>query len=56
MICKKCWDDAALRYALDHSKALHEHYNDLIDEREDNPCSQEEQGAIAAVVLLEQDE
>jgi len=40
--CEKCWNDAwerYYRYGGSHSK----HYADLLKERADNPCTQEEQ-------------
>jgi hypothetical protein len=38
MSCEKCWSDAYLRWMSDPSKTQAEHYKDLIDERQDNPC------------------
>jgi len=32
-----------MRSLGDRSKAQYEHYNDLLKERKDNPCSQKEQ-------------
>ena len=42
-ICEKCWGDAYFRMMTDPSKAQHQHYNDLIYERKNNPCSKSEQ-------------
>jgi len=41
--CEKCWADA-YRRTLDHPmKSQTEHYQDLLEERKDNPCTPEEQ-------------
>ena len=40
--CEKCWGDAYLR-ARTTGKPQYECYSDLLKEREDNPCSPEEQ-------------
>lgn len=42
-VCEKCWRDAQRRAILDPSKTTAEHYNDLLKERKDRPCSVEEQ-------------
>ncbi len=40
--CEKCWDDAGLRARITgRSKA--ECYNEILEERKDNPCSPKEQ-------------
>jgi hypothetical protein len=42
MMCEKCWGDAYLRsYGTGRSQA--ECYRELLDERKDNPCTEEEQ-------------
>lgn len=41
--CEKCWKDAYGRMRNDPSKSQTEHYHDLLKERENNPCSAEEQ-------------
>ena len=41
--CEKCWNDARLRAKYNLSKSQTEHYYDLLKEREDNPCSVDEQ-------------
>jgi len=41
--CEKCWGNAFMRTLADCSKAQYEHYNDLLEERKDNPCSPKEQ-------------
>ena len=41
--CEKCWRDAASRERSDTSKTQGEHYRDLIHERQDSPCTPEEQ-------------
>lgn len=41
--CEKCWADAYMR-KLDHPmKSQTEHYQDLLKERESNPCTPEQQ-------------
>ena len=42
MICEKCWADASLRQAS-FGGAQVDHYNDLLEERKDMPCSKLEQ-------------
>jgi hypothetical protein len=41
--CEKCWGDAYMRVLSDSSKSQAEHYEDLLRERKDHPCSQKEQ-------------
>lgn len=41
--CEKCWDDAYGRTLADPSRSQAEHYQDLLDERRDSPCSPREQ-------------
>ena len=41
--CEKCWSDAYHRMLADPSKGQAEHYQDLIRERENDPCTPEEQ-------------
>lgn len=43
MACEKCWGDAYLRYRLNPEKTQADHYQDLLKEREGNPCTPEEQ-------------
>jgi len=40
--CEKCWNDAYLR-SLDSLKDQSECYSELIQERNDKPCTPEEQ-------------
>jgi hypothetical protein len=40
--CEKCWSDAYLR-AYGSGKSQVECYNELLEERKDNPCSPQEQ-------------
>ena len=40
--CEKCWDDAGIR-ARETGKSKAECYQELINERNDNPCSSKEQ-------------
>lgn len=40
--CEKCWGDAFVR-SLGSLKSQVEHYNDLLEERKDNPCTKEQQ-------------
>jgi len=45
MACEKCWADAYLRMReLGGSQA--DHYHDLLNERENNPCSTAEQNGV----------
>ena len=41
--CEKCWNDAQSRIYADTSKSKTEHYQDLLKERKNNPCSPKEQ-------------
>ena len=41
--CEKCWADAFHRWMCNPYKSQAEHYKDLLEERKDNPCSEEEQ-------------
>ncbi len=41
--CEKCWGDAYLRHMSDHDKTQTEHYFELLKERQDKPCTREEQ-------------
>ena len=43
MICNKCWGDAYLRARLTH-RSQADCYIEILAEREDNPCSIEQQG------------
>lgn len=40
--CEKCWRDANLR-ALTLGGFVSDHYDDLLKERKDKPCSEAEQ-------------
>lgn len=42
MMCEKCWGDAYLR-ARTGGKSQAEHYEELLRERKDKPCSQKDQ-------------
>lgn len=44
--CEKCWSDAYMRMVDHPMKSQSEHYQDLLEERKDNPCSIEEQKGI----------
>ena len=39
--CAKCWQDATMR-AMDRGGSITDHYHDLLEERKDKPCSDEE--------------
>ena len=41
--CEKCWADAFWRMTINPFKSQTEHYQDLLEERKDNPCSEKEQ-------------
>ena len=41
--CEKCWGDAYMKTFTNPSKSQAEHYSDLIKEREENPCTPEQQ-------------
>lgn len=41
--CEKCWSDAYWRTHSDPMKGQSEHYQDLVRERKENPCTPEEQ-------------
>jgi len=43
MACEKCWGDAYMRHLNNPHKSQAEHYHDLLFERRDNPCTEEEQ-------------
>ena len=43
-VYEKCWSDAKRRAYSDTSKTQTEHYYDLLVERKDSPCTEEEQG------------
>lgn len=46
--CEKCWSDAYFRVLEDPMKSQTEHYQDLLIERVDIPCSPEEQAGLCA--------
>mgnify|MGYP006971740195 CR=1 FL=1 len=37
--CEKCWGDAYMRTYENPYKSQAEHYQDLLDERKDKPCT-----------------
>jgi hypothetical protein len=37
MICERCWSDATIR-AFGSGRSTTEHYNELLEERKDEPC------------------
>lgn len=43
MACEKCWGDAYLRHINNPRKTQSDHYRELLEERRDTPCTQEEQ-------------
>ena len=43
MTCEKCWRDAYSREMSQPMKGQAEHYEDLLKERENNPCTEREQ-------------
>lgn len=47
MACEKCWGDAYMRHLDNPSKTQFDHYSELLKERRDMPCSQEEQKGVA---------
>lgn len=42
MICQKCWNDAYTRSRIDGRPQV-EHYQELLKERDKNPCSKKDQ-------------
>lgn len=42
MICEKCWGDAYLR-SYGTGKSQYACYLELLEERKDNPCTEDEQ-------------
>ena len=48
--CEKCWGDAYMRTHTNPMKDQAEHYQDLINERKENPCTPEEQAGYDATV------
>lgn len=49
MACEKCWSDAYWRM-LQNGKGQSENYQELLDERKDSPCSEDEQRGIEAAL------
>lgn len=47
--CEKCWGDAYLRWMAEPSKSQAEHYRDLLKERENDPCTPEQQTKARAL-------
>lgn len=41
--CEKCWSDAYFSAQSNPMKGQSEHYHDLVQERNENPCTPEEQ-------------
>ena len=50
--CEKCWSDAYMRSIENPMKVQAEHYQDLIKERAENPCTAEEQAGEDATLCL----
>lgn len=48
-MCEKCWSDAYYREMANTGKSQPEHYQDLIAERKDNPCTSEQQAGINSI-------
>jgi len=48
--CEKCWGDAYTRTHTNPMKSQTEHYQELINERKDNPCTPEQQAGHDATV------
>lgn len=46
--CEKCWDDAFMRN-LGNGKGQTKNYQELVEERKDNPCTPEEQAGDDAL-------
>lgn len=44
--CEKCWRDAYMRMVNHPMKSQAEHYQELLEERKDNPCSPNEQRGV----------
>ncbi len=42
MACEKCWNDAYLRGRI-NGRSQVDNYNELLEERKDNPCSPDEE-------------
>jgi hypothetical protein len=47
MACEKCWGDAYLRWMSNPEKTQAEHYQDLLDERLNTPCSLAQQAGLS---------
>jgi hypothetical protein len=45
-MCERCWRDAYMREMANTSKSQSQHYHDLIEERKDHPCTEDEQKGI----------
>lgn len=41
--CEKCWRDAYLRHLYNPCKSQAEHYQELLEERKNNPCTEAQQ-------------
>lgn len=41
--CEKCWNDAFTRHMCRQDKSQTEYYEEILEERKDNPCSPKEQ-------------
>lgn len=46
VICEKCWADAYMLMLRD-GRPQGEHYHELLAERKDNPCTEQEQRGVA---------
>jgi len=51
--CEKCWGDAFRRSMFDTSKTQSDHYQDLLEERKDKPCSSSEQAGTLSIEDIE---
>lgn len=52
MACEKCWADAYMRMLV-NGKGQAENYQELLEERKDNPCSEAEQRCMCDRVECE---
>lgn len=41
--CEKCWSDAYGRMRSDPTKSQTDHYQEILEERKEKPCSKTEQ-------------
>jgi hypothetical protein len=47
--CEKCWNDAYVRMINNPDKSQSQHYHDLLEERKNNPCNEEQNRNDATV-------